>query len=200
MKITITGSNSGLGLALNQALSGHQLTRLSRQELDLANINNVLEYELDYCDILINCAATDKGGKITFVNHHAEFISEILTVNLLSPVILSQKVLNKNPQCKIVNITSTNNNRYFANDLAYSLSKLALADFGNLLKVDVPEVRILEVRLGLTKTNFNNSRYKHQPERFYDIYQLPHLNVSAVADKIVDVLFDDTIKFLEISP
>ncbi len=68
MKITITGSNSGLGLALNQALSGHQLTRLSRQELDLANINNVLEYELDYCDILINCAATDKGGKITFVN------------------------------------------------------------------------------------------------------------------------------------
>lgn len=200
MIIAITGSNSGLGQALANALDNHKIIQMSRVSLDLSNILSVQNYEFEFCDMLINCAATDIGGKTNFLEHAIDYISEIINVNLLSPIILSHKALNKNQNCKIVNITSTNNNRYYANNLAYSLSKLGLADFGKLLKVDLPSCKLLEIRLGLTKTNFNNSRYRDQPERFEDIYTLPHLDVNIAAEKIVNVLFDDSIKFLEVAP
>jgi len=110
-------------------------------------------------------------------------------------------VLAFNRLCKIVNITSTNNKRYWPNDLAYSLSKKCLAEFGKMLTVEFTDLNYLEVRLGLTKTNFNNNRYKNNQNKFQDIYATSnYLLPENVARKIVDVLFDNTIKFIEVAP
>ena len=200
MKILITGTSSGIGQALVSRLFHHDVTSLTRLELELTNIVAVMDYELEMCDMLINCAATDVGGKINFVNHNIQHVVAILTTNLLSPVLLSKKALSINPNCKIVNITSTNNNRYYPNNLAYSLSKQALADFGAMLKIEHPTVQYLEIRLGLTKTNFNNNRYRHDQIRFDDIYVNDHLTVEQVVDRILDVLFDSSVKLIEVSP
>ena len=115
-------------------------------------------------------------------------------------MILSKKVLSANPNCKIVNITSTNVNRYYPNNLAYSLSKQALSDFGSMLKLDYPDLQYLEVRLGLTKTNFNNNRYRYNQERYNDVYNNHHLSVDHAVTRIINVLFDSSIKVVEISP
>jgi short-subunit dehydrogenase len=124
-----------------------------------------------------------------------------MSVNLLAPLCLTQQALSKNPNCKIVNITSTNNNRYWPNNLAYSLSKTALEEFGSMLRVEYPDIDLLEVRLGLTKTNFNQNRYHTAPTRFVDIYEKhPYLTPEEVAIRIVAVLFDPVVKFIEISP
>jgi short-subunit dehydrogenase len=200
MKILLTGASSGVGKCLAQKLCNHELTDLGRSELDLGCVEQVLAYTPGYVDMLINCAGTDIGGKIDFVHHRTHMIAQILTVNLLAPVLLTQKVLRENPQCRIVNITSTNNKQYYANDLAYSLSKLALSNFGNMLAVDYPNIDLLEVRLGLTKTNFNTARYAKDPDRFRDIYVNRHLSADQAAEKIHSVLFDSTVKFIEISP
>jgi short-subunit dehydrogenase len=200
MRIIITGTASGVGFELAKKLQHHNVTALTREELDLSDINAVANYDLRICDMLINCAATGVGGKIDFVNHKSCDIVAIMNTNLLSPVLLSKQALTNNSNCKIVNITSTNNNRYFPGDLAYSLSKQGLANFGEMLKIEYPDVRYLEVRLGLTKTNFNNNRYCHDPERFSDVYTNKHLTVDHVADRILDVLFDSTIKTIEIAP
>lgn len=199
MKITITGTSSGVGQHLASILQDkHTVTCISRDECDLSKpIPNDL---ISYCDMLINCAGTGIGGKIDFVNHHPEDINEILHVNLLAPIELTRQALKKNEDCKIVNITSTNNNRYHPNDLAYSLSKRALAEFGNMLRVEYPDIRLLEIQLGLTETNFNDNRYKKEPDRYNDIYHNRHLTVNQVGDRILNVLFDDTIKFIEVSP
>jgi short-subunit dehydrogenase len=150
---------------------------------------------------LINCAGTGIGGKTKFTDHAADQVQEILTVNFLNTVLLTQRVLKFNQHCKIVNVTSTNNNRYWPNDLAYSLSKKCLAEFGNMLCVEFPEIRYLEIRLGLTKTNFNNNRYKNNQHRFQDIYATAnYLLPDEVSNKIIDVIFDDSIKFIEVSP
>ena len=199
MKIVITGTASGVGSELTKKLQHHNVTALTRKKLDLSDINSVINYDLGMCDMLINCAATGIGGKIDFVNHKSCDIVDIITTNVLSPVLLSKQALTNNSHCKIVNITSTNNNRYYPGDLAYSLSKQTLANFGAMLKIEYPDVRYLEVRLGLTKTNFNNNRYRHNPERFSDVYTNKHLTVDQVADRILDVLFDSTIKTIEIA-
>jgi len=201
MRIVITGANSGIGQGLVDRLQNHSIVALTRNQLDLSNIDEVSRYELAPADMLINCAGTGVGGKIDFVNHVDRNVVDILNVNLISPVLLTKKVLCSNPDCKIVNITSTNNNRYWPNDLAYSLSKSALSGFGEMLRVEYPNVHYLEIRLGLVQTNFNHNRYRDHNHRYSDIYSgRPCLTVDHVIDRITSVLFDATIKFVEISP
>lgn len=203
MKIIITGSNSGVGQGLANSLInlGHDVVGLTRQDLDLSNIDSVLDYTLPFAHMLINCAGTDIGGKIDFINHNAKDINKILNVNLTAPVLLTHKALATNQSCKIVNITSTNNNRYWPNNLAYSLTKKGLENFGNMLKIEYPNAQYLEIRLGLTKTNFNRNRYQNCKERYKDLYDNnAHLSVVTVSKRIVDILFDSNIKFIEISP
>lgn len=199
MKILITGTSSGVGKELANRLQHFDVIPLSRSILDLSITNDLLDYNIDKVDMLINCAGTGIGGKIDLVNHSDVDVIEILNTNLLAPVILCKKALKLNPNCAIVNITSTNNNRYYAGDLVYSLSKQALATFGSMLRIEYPNVHLLEVRLGLTKTNFNQNRYLKEPERYVDIYQQPHLLISEAVDKIIAVLFDRTIKTIEVS-
>lgn len=201
MKILLTGASSGIGKALfEQLYKDHDVIAPTSEQVNLAQVdlsNTILN---DHFDILINCAGTGIGGKISFIDHYADDVKTILSVNLLAPILLTQQILKFNPKAKVVNITSTNNNRYWPGDLVYSLSKKSLETFGNLLSVEYPDLHLLEVRVGLTKTNFNNNRYKNNPNRFQDIYQLKHLTADVVAYKICNVLFDDTIKFIEISP
>lgn len=199
MRITITGTGNGLGQSLAQQLGKHDLVCLTRDQLDLSDIEAVTQYDLAATDMLINCAGTGIGGKQSFVDHPVPQITDILHTNLLAPVVLSHKALAQNANCKIVNITSTNNNRYHSGDLAYSLSKQSLATFGSMLRVEYPNCALLEVRLGLTKTNFNSARYRNDPERYQDIYQHPHLDVDSAAQAIVNVLFDNTVKMIELS-
>ena len=201
MRIAITGTSSGIGQELgNQLSNGHDIMCITRNELELGNLNAVTNYNMSTVDMLINCAGTDRGGKLAFTEQDATSISNILTTNLLSPILLSQKALKLNPTCKIVNITSTNNKQYWPNNLAYSLSKKALNEFGRMLQVDHPNVNYLEIQLGLTKTNFNQNRYVGHEDRFDDVYRNAHLSPGNVVERILSVLFDNTVKFIEISP
>jgi NADP-dependent 3-hydroxy acid dehydrogenase YdfG len=97
-------------------------------------------------------------------------------------------------------VTSTNNIKYYPNNLAYSLTKKSLESFTDMLRVEYLSANVLEIRLGLTKTNFNRNRFKGHEERFSDIYTDKHLTVEEVVTKIEEVLFNNTIKFVEIAP
>jgi len=202
MRIFITGSSSGIGQSLYNLLKhDHTVIAPQRNELELSDSAQCIDYIHEPVDILINCAGTGVGGKIEFVMHQPNNVLDILSVNLVAPMLLTQAALKHNSTCKIINITSTNNTRYYPNDLVYSLSKRALADFGDMLRTEYPDVPCLEVRVGLTQTNFNQNRYQQEPDRYVDIYNNNKcLTSEQVAVKIVEVLFDNSIKFIEISP
>jgi len=201
MKIAITGTSSGIGKELgNQLSKHHDVLCIVRNDLELSDITAVINYNMPTVDMLINCAGTDRGGKIEFTKQDLTSISNTLTTNLISPVLLSHKVLKSNSACKIVNITSTNNKQYWPNNLAYSLSKKSLSKFGQMLQVDNSAINYLEIQLGLTKTKFNQNRYVGCQDRFDDVYQNAHLTPDQVVKRILPVLFDNTVKFIEISP
>ena len=201
MKILITGSSSGVGKGLVLSLStSNEVIGISRNELDLSNIVDVTMFDMPHVDMLINCAGTDVGGKIEFTKHKATEVVTIMNTNLLAPVLLSQKALQVNSNCKIVNVTSTNNIKYYPNNLTYSLTKKALESFTNMLQVEYPKANILEIRLGLTKTNFNQNRFKGHEERFNDIYSNKHLTIDEAVNQITNVLFNNSIRFVEVAP
>lgn len=201
MRIAITGTSSGVGKELSDQLSrDHTIVSITRNDLELSDLAAVNCYSLPTVDMLINCAGTDRGGKVVFAEQDSNSVVNILATNLLSPILLSHKALKSNPSCKIVNITSTNNKQYWPNNLAYSLSKKALSEFGRMLQVDHLGVNYLEIQLGLTKTNFNQNRYIGCEDRFDDVYRNPHLTPTEVVERILSILFDPSIKFIEISP
>ena len=201
MRIILTGTSSGIGKELtNQLSNDHDVVCITRNDLELSNIDAVNNYSMPTVDMLINCAGTDQGGKIEFAKQELDSVVNILTTNLLSPIVLSHKALKSNSACKIVNITSTNNKQYWPNNLAYSLSKKSLSEFGRMLQVDYPTINYLEIQLGLTKTSFNQNRYIGHEDRFDDVYRNTHLTPGYAVNKILSVLFDNAIKFIEVSP
>lgn len=203
MKICITGTSSGIGKKINDLLvqKNYITIPLTRNEIDLGDIASVINYDFSYCDILINCAGNDLGGKCLFTEHDPKKWTEVLNVNLTSSILLTQKALMKNPKSVICNITSTNCDKYYGNDLIYTLTKNSLSNFTDLLKVDFPDGKFKEFRVGLTKTNFNKNRYKFSENTADDdkFYSQPHLEPSFVAQKIVEFVFSDT-DFQRLSP
>lgn len=199
MNIAITGASSGVGQALKELLSPlHSVIEINRFQLDLDDPNAVTQYTLPPCDILINCAGHDLGGKVVFLNHDTNCITKILNANLIAPVLLSKQALTNNINCKIVTITSTNLNNYWGNDLAYTLSKVALHEFNRLLSIEYPNAKTLEIVLGLTKTNFNKNRHKLNHRPIDNLYEHKHLSAEQAAEKILKVMFNNEIRTIEL--
>jgi len=189
MTTLITGTSSGVGAELLQYFpNGIGLTR-NDIDMDIADAvekfvipNNITQ--------LINVAGHDLGGKVDFINHSPNHWYKILNTNLINVIALTQKVLQQNKNAEIVNITSTNNSRYYPNDLIYSLSKKALSEFTKMLRIEYNNItQFKEIELGLTKTNFVNNRYKENHAEKIDLYQMyPCMNVDDVAIRILQFL------------
>ena len=147
MKILITGTTSGIGAATTKLLKlqYHDVIELNRSELDLTNSQAVVNYNLPEIDCLINNA----GGK-------GQTDQDTVNLNFLSPMILARKVYQQNPKVIIVNVTSSYVNKYWGNDLIYSVSKKALAAFRLDFRVDHPDAIITEIRPGLTRQQYDD--------------------------------------------
>ena len=147
MKILITGTTSGIGAATAKLLKlqYHDVIELNRSELDLTDSQAVVNYNLPEIDCLINNAG---GG--------AKDDQSKVNLNFLAPVILARKAYQQNPKVIIVNVTSSYVNKYWGNDLIYSVSKKALAAFRLDFRVDYPDAIIIEIRPGLTRQQYDD--------------------------------------------
>jgi len=197
--IFLTGASSGVGQMISLLLTGLGIQHHapSRAELDLDFPLFVKNYQMPTgIDCLINCAAHDVNGKQPFDKHDADSVIDIVNCNLLAPMLLVQKLLANDPRACVVNITSTNNQAYPGHDLTYSLTKRALSSFGELLARDYPDARILEVCLGLTRTNFNANRFRDRPDLFQpDFYNQPCLTAEQAATGILAAVADTDCSF-----
>ena len=125
-------------------------------------------------------------------------MQKILNCNLISNVLLTQKLLQNNTNTIVVFITSTNINKQYPNNLAYNLSKLGMKNLHDLIKIDYPDAKIKEARIGLTKTEFNNNRHKENHKQINDLYAMKHMTPDNVADSIL-YLIESEADFLELN-
>lgn len=197
MDIIVTGSNSGIGKNIVNQLSDHNVYKFSRKTHDMDLLGVYKNCIIPRCDILFNVAGHDLGGKIDFLNHDYDRWVKILNTNLVNTMHLTQRVLQLNTNAVIVNVTSTNVDQYYPNDLVYSLSKTALSTFTDYLRIEYPDKsnNFKEVRLGLTKTNFVKNRHKENHIPVIDLYSMyDHLLPENAAEQIVDFAFSDKHK------
>jgi len=201
MRILLTGSSSGVGFHLWNMLSGgeHELYIIDRDDVDLDYPENIQSHHVPEVDMLINCAGHDLGGKVMFHEHKFEHWQKVINCNLISAMRITQLAIEKNNNLIVVNVTSTNNDHYWPGDLVYSLSKVALENFATMIKYEYPTSTIKEVRLGLTKTKFNQNRHKLNHRPIDDLYNQPHLLPEDVAVKIKEFLSSDDA-FIRIAP
>jgi len=198
MKYLITGTTSGIGKAIKQQLQSHEIFEINRADVDLNQPELVKSINLPVVDYAILNAGHDIGGGVPFTEHDSNSIQKILNCNLVSNVLLTQKLLKNNPNTVIVFITSTNVNKQYPNDLAYNLSKLGLKNLYDLIKIDYPDSKVKEARIGLTKTEFNNNRHKVNHKPINDLYAMKHMTPENVAESIL-YLIDSEADFLELN-
>ena len=194
----MTGTTSGVGYHLSQILKQeHNVIELTRDFADLDYPYEITEF--GKVDILINCAGHDVGGKVPFKDMQWNHWNRVINTNLVSAMRLSQLAIQANENVTVVNITSTNVDKFYPGDLVYSLSKKSLQIFSDMLRYEHPTVTVKEVILGLTKTNFNKNRHKESHKPIDDLYSMDHLSPDEVADVIARFIFSEN-ELIRITP
>ena len=155
-KIAITGTTSGIGLALVDTLSKHNnVVQLSRPAFDLLNDNILDSIDLRGYDILINNAGADYK-RSDFGEQNYEDWKNTLKINLIVPIYLTQKFIKQNLKGTVINITSTGNHLLPTTNstVFYRTSKVALKHFTNEINETHPNFRIVDIEPGKTETAF----------------------------------------------
>jgi short-subunit dehydrogenase len=124
MKIAITGTTSGLGLALRECLQiNHDVFVIDKPTINLNSLSDLQTIDLSGIDILINNAGHSHGGGTGILTHDVQAWSDILDVNLRAPIYLTQKFIQQNLTGKIIFITSRAVESSMGGDSIYSASK-----------------------------------------------------------------------------
>lgn len=175
----VTGASSGIGLAIAQAFLsegarvmhvGRSLQRLppsadnSRSyscDITLpdgpAAVVDVAMREFGRIDILVNAAGILTFGRCDTADRHDW--KRTLDVNLTAPFRITQAAvpyLRETRGC-VVNVSSINSNRPFANTLAYSASKAGLDQLTRVTAVELAEfgIRVNAVNPGVVVTGLH---------------------------------------------
>lgn len=179
--IIITGSSSGVGLALANFFhkKGYLVFGLSRSipdntnfktivtditvKSDVKNALNQILKETNSIDLLINNAARGMVGAVEDATK--EEIINLFTLNLISVISVIKEVLpvmRNNNAGKIINISSIGSKMGLPFRGIYSASKSSLDLVTEALRYELSKtnIEVCTVNLGDVKTNIANSRIK----------------------------------------
>lgn len=196
MKIAITGTTSGLGKALKDALSvSHDVYSFNRPEFDLSTLEDLDKIDLSGIDILINNAGHSLGGGVGFLNHSTDKWIDIIATNFQAPVYLTQKFIQQNNKGKIIFITSKAIEKAMGGDSVYTASKSGLSMFIECLRDELKESQIIvtEIRPGRIKTDFPKKRQIHNEETLENFYKSRKYMTVDELVKIINFVIDTDI-------
>lgn len=203
MKIAITGTTSGIGLALSKSLSiSNEVIGINKPEYDLSDINGLGSIDLSNVDVLINNAGHSHGGGVGLINHNSNDWIDIIAINLTAPVFLTQRFVQQNQSGKVIYITSKSIEKNIGGDSVYSASKSGLSTFIKCMRDEYANsnFKFVEIRPSRVKTEFAKNRRIHSQETIKNFYnERPHLDVCQVVTAIEHALQSDIFETITIS-
>ena len=147
-------------------------------------------------DVLVNNAGLDLAG--AFTEQPPELVRELMTVNLLAPMLLTQAVIpHMRAQARghIVNISSLAGTNTVPGLVAYSTSKAGLSHFTASLRAELKGTPISTTlaEIGPIESTMLDSLRAHDPtrralQRLESLHLATDLPMDCVADAVVDAV------------
>jgi short-subunit dehydrogenase len=161
LKVAITGSVRGLGLAITRVLRENniEVIEINRDILDLSTLS-VDNINLTNVDVLINNAAIEQIS--LYKDYTYKAIIDIVNINLLAPMLLTNKYIKENSKGLIINITSSCVTRpYGTHNTTYYTSKNGLSAFTNSIREELKSenFRVVEVIPGRIDTDMSVDKH-----------------------------------------
>lgn len=203
MKIFITGTSSGIGLATKNMLlqRGYEVTAPSRQELELQDFAAIDQLDLSSYDIVINCAGSNQGAYLGWHNNSWQNQSNHVAVNFTAPLLLAKQYTRQRTTGQFIYVTSNSVDDPISYTIFMVGSKAALRISMNAIKRDYPNILITEVVPGKTRTNmlkqnYQGSRSNEEIDQMYE--QTSCLTAEQVAQTILTAI-DQKLEKISIS-
>lgn len=203
-KVFLTGGHSGVGLAFRNIASGRfDITAPTSTELDLTNFAAIDELDLSEYDIIVNCAARNRGTYLGFTENEWYNQAEQVAVNFTAAVLLLKQYMRQRPGGQFVAVTSTTIEYPSEYNIFMSASKTALRKVLEVIRrKNHPDFVISEVCPGKIKTGMLAQNYagaKSESDIADEYESAAYLTAEQVAEAIVTVI-DQKIDSLRISP
>lgn len=188
MKILLTGASSGIGKAIKETLTDHEIITLCRncdKKIDFNDINSLKDLKFEDVHGIIHNAGTGYFGQ--FEDIGIDKIEKMINVNFLAPMILTKNHLKdiKKNRGFIINISSTSAIHPARQGVVYGATKAALRHFGTSLFEEVRKsgVKVCTILPDMTLTNFHkNTYFKPSAE------ELAHIKPEDIAKIVKDII------------
>jgi short-subunit dehydrogenase len=192
MKIFLTGSSSGIGLATKQLLEiDHEVVAPLRSEFDLEDFENVERTDFSCYDVVINCAGSNMGAWQGWHKNTWQNQSSQVAVNFTAPLLMAKQYTQQRPHGHFIYVTSTSADDPIAYNIFMVASKAALRYSMDAIKKDYKNFIFTEICPGKTRSNMLKQNYQHNKtaEEIEQMYQKePCLTSQQVAITIATAL------------
>ena len=161
-KVLLIGASGGVGKSCAKLLSAnnYSVTEWSSKNLDLNLPENIFQCDFSSYDILINCAGHSQGTYRGFLqNSWQNQVSQIM-VNYVSALGLLKHYALSRKHGKYVWCSSDRIDTPTVYQSVYASSKAGTKFAMDLIRKELTHISILEVKFGLTKTNFRSRNFE----------------------------------------
>lgn len=179
MKIFLTGGSSGVGEATQKLLSnlGYDVYAPTSKDFDLTNFALINSLNFSEFDVIINCAARNRGTyQGLFANDWTNQLEQI-NVNYTAPLFIAKQYLKQRKEGQFIYISSDSIDVPSSYNIFMASSKAALRFSMDTLKRDYPTVIFTEICPGKIKTNmlkqnFGSAKTDEEIDEIYSEYNL----------------------------
>jgi short-subunit dehydrogenase len=167
----VIGSRGGIGSALVKKLIN--CDTLNSTQLNLDKPEDIKLQNFSDYDYIFNVAGHSKGTFLGFQKNSYQNIISQISVNFVSNILILKRYAEQKKQGTYIWISSdvVDHPRLFHS--VYASSKIASQYAMNLIKDEIKHIKIKEIKIGFTKTNFRYNNFlgtksKNEVDTSYD--------------------------------
>lgn len=202
-KVLVTGASGGVGSACVKELinQGYDVTPWSSDQCNFEYPERIFDHDLSCYDYVLNCAGHGQGhDQGFFANSWQNQVSQVM-VNYVANIFLFKHYANsrKNGRYAWVSTRLVLDPLSRPKQAVYISSKIASAVAIECALAENKNISVLEVQLGLTRSNFRNrscqgSVPQHEIDQLWQ--QQNALTATEAAVRIVDAMLSSHNKIL----